>query len=208
LPKYSAACQHGPGLLRLGRPVQKGVSTPCAGLSLSIGTVTCHMAHVKSDITLIEILDIDCWAVGSRAPMTRCFFGIGPPLSAAPTRTAAPTSDPCGTPAGPAARTRSCADRSGPGSRSRPTTEPLSGDLHRRGQRGSNLGHDTAFKITLNGTLTTLYNFCSQTDCSDGRRPFAARPGYQRRLLRNNQRWCHPLARPLAAEPSSAFPTG
>jgi uncharacterized repeat protein (TIGR03803 family) len=29
------------------------------------------------------------------------------------------------------------------------------------------------FKITPSGTLTTLYNFCSQTNCTDGANPFA-----------------------------------
>jgi len=32
----------------------------------------------------------------------------------------------------------------------------------------------TVFKITPNGTLTTLYNFCSQSNCSDGDNPTAA----------------------------------
>jgi uncharacterized repeat protein (TIGR03803 family) len=32
-------------------------------------------------------------------------------------------------------------------------------------------GCGTVFKITLNGTLTTLYNFCSQTNCTDGSVP-------------------------------------
>jgi uncharacterized repeat protein (TIGR03803 family) len=31
----------------------------------------------------------------------------------------------------------------------------------------------TVFKITLSGTLTTLYNFCSQSDCTDGDYPVA-----------------------------------
>ena len=31
----------------------------------------------------------------------------------------------------------------------------------------------TAFKITLGGTLTTLYDFCSQSGCTDGSDPFA-----------------------------------
>ena len=29
----------------------------------------------------------------------------------------------------------------------------------------------TIFKITLSGTLTTLYNFCSQSGCTDGQYP-------------------------------------
>jgi uncharacterized repeat protein (TIGR03803 family) len=34
-------------------------------------------------------------------------------------------------------------------------------------------GDGTAFKITPAGTLTTLYSFCSQTDCTDGHLPTA-----------------------------------
>lgn len=36
----------------------------------------------------------------------------------------------------------------------------------------SDLG--TVFKITPSGTLTTLYNFCSQTNCADGEEPYGA----------------------------------
>jgi len=32
-------------------------------------------------------------------------------------------------------------------------------------------GSRTIFKITLSGTLTTLYNFCSQSGCTDGQYP-------------------------------------
>jgi len=35
-------------------------------------------------------------------------------------------------------------------------------------------GQGTVFKITHNGTLTTLYNFCSQSGCMDGEEPTAA----------------------------------
>src|SRR5581483_6699862 len=38
----------------------------------------------------------------------------------------------------------------------------LSGGAHHNG---------TLFKVTPAGELTTLYNFCSQTDCSDGAGP-------------------------------------
>jgi uncharacterized repeat protein (TIGR03803 family) len=34
-------------------------------------------------------------------------------------------------------------------------------------------GYGTIFKITPSGTLTTLYSFCSQTDCLDGANPYA-----------------------------------
>ncbi len=33
--------------------------------------------------------------------------------------------------------------------------------------------HGTVFKLTPSGTLTTLYSFCSQADCTDGEKPFA-----------------------------------
>jgi uncharacterized repeat protein (TIGR03803 family) len=39
---------------------------------------------------------------------------------------------------------------------------------------GVNGGQGTIFKITLGGTLTTLYNFCSQNECTDGAEPLAA----------------------------------
>lgn len=38
---------------------------------------------------------------------------------------------------------------------------------------GPNVGCGTVFKITPGGTLTTLYNFCSQPNCADGYYPFA-----------------------------------
>lgn len=45
------------------------------------------------------------------------------------------------------------------------------------GGSGSSCGVDggcgTVFKITPNGTLTTLYNFCSQPGCTDGVNPWA-----------------------------------
>jgi uncharacterized repeat protein (TIGR03803 family) len=36
---------------------------------------------------------------------------------------------------------------------------------------GSVFGQGTVFKLTPGGTLTTLYNFCSQSNCTDGGRP-------------------------------------
>src|ERR1022692_3309686 len=38
---------------------------------------------------------------------------------------------------------------------------------------GANGGYGTVFKITQGGTLTTLYSFCSQTNCTDGDGPIA-----------------------------------
>jgi uncharacterized repeat protein (TIGR03803 family) len=40
--------------------------------------------------------------------------------------------------------------------------------------RGPNVGCGTAFKITPGGALTTLYNFCSKSNCNDGYYPWAA----------------------------------
>jgi uncharacterized repeat protein (TIGR03803 family) len=39
------------------------------------------------------------------------------------------------------------------------------------GANATNVG--TVFKITPSGTLTTLYNFCAQTNCTDGANPYA-----------------------------------
>jgi uncharacterized repeat protein (TIGR03803 family) len=39
---------------------------------------------------------------------------------------------------------------------------------------GTDYGCGTIFKITPSGTLTTLYNFCSQSGCTDGELPEAA----------------------------------
>src|SRR5690242_8059443 len=35
-------------------------------------------------------------------------------------------------------------------------------------------GCGTVFKITPSGTLSTLYNFCSQANCTDGANPYSA----------------------------------
>jgi len=40
-------------------------------------------------------------------------------------------------------------------------------------QGGANGNYGTVFQITTGGTLTTLYSFCAQTDCTDGSYPFA-----------------------------------
>ncbi len=38
---------------------------------------------------------------------------------------------------------------------------------------GANGNYGTVFKMTPDGTLTTLYSFCSQTNCTDGSNPYA-----------------------------------
>lgn len=49
------------------------------------------------------------------------------------------------------------------------------GDLYGATQGGGANGiGGTIYKITPTGTLTTLYSFCSQTDCKDGYGPLAA----------------------------------
>src|ERR1039458_171858 len=74
------------------------------------------------------------------------------------------------------------------------------------GGGGANVYYGTVFKITPSGTLTTLYNFCPQSGCTDGGNPDAmqlrppkrvhgrpprrwARPGRQWGLLRDNVLW-------------------
>ena len=64
-----------------------------------------------------------------------------------------------------------CADGSGPG----PVILGSDGNFY--GTTGSDAANcsrgrcGTAFEITPSGVLTTLYNFCSQTSCSDGSSP-------------------------------------
>jgi uncharacterized repeat protein (TIGR03803 family) len=47
------------------------------------------------------------------------------------------------------------------------------GNLYGTASAGGAGGGGTVFKITLGGTLTTLYSFCSESDCTDGQQPFA-----------------------------------
>src|ERR1022692_215460 len=51
--------------------------------------------------------------------------------------------------------------------------QAANGDLYGTTSGGGNLGWGTVFKITPSGTLTTLYGFCSQTNCADGGAPDA-----------------------------------
>jgi uncharacterized repeat protein (TIGR03803 family) len=49
------------------------------------------------------------------------------------------------------------------------------GNLYGTTAQGGAVGYaGTIFKITLDGTLTTLHSFCAQTNCSDGEQPDAA----------------------------------
>jgi uncharacterized repeat protein (TIGR03803 family) len=48
-----------------------------------------------------------------------------------------------------------------------------SGNLYGTTSSGGTTFEGTVFKITPEGVLNTLYNFCSQTNCTDGGLPFA-----------------------------------
>ena len=51
--------------------------------------------------------------------------------------------------------------------------QATNGDLYGTTAKGGANGGGTVFKITPGGTLTTLYSFCSQTNCMDGVEPYA-----------------------------------
>ncbi len=48
----------------------------------------------------------------------------------------------------------------------------LDGSLYGAASSGGNDYHGTVFKITPSGTLLTVYDFCSQSGCTDGFEPF------------------------------------
>jgi uncharacterized repeat protein (TIGR03803 family) len=48
----------------------------------------------------------------------------------------------------------------------------LNGSLYGTTAGGGVNNYGTVFKITPSGTLTTIYNFCSQTNCTDGSVPY------------------------------------
>jgi uncharacterized repeat protein (TIGR03803 family) len=50
-------------------------------------------------------------------------------------------------------------------------TQATDGNLYGSMDIGGANGYGTIFKITLSGTLTTLYSFCSQSGCTDGEYP-------------------------------------
>jgi len=63
-----------------------------------------------------------------------------------------------------------CADGSGPVAQ---LVQATDGNLYGTTQSGGTTGNGTVFKITPSGTLTTLYSFCSQLNCTDGANPIA-----------------------------------
>jgi|HubBroStandDraft_5_1064220.scaffolds.fasta_scaffold46981_1 uncharacterized repeat protein (TIGR03803 family) len=52
-------------------------------------------------------------------------------------------------------------------------TEGVDGSFYGTTTGGGSSGGGTVFKITSTGKLTTLYSFCSQTNCTDGQEPSA-----------------------------------
>ena len=58
-----------------------------------------------------------------------------------------------------------CTDGYGPNA---PLVEAVNGDLYGTTIFGPGPGAGTVFKITPKGTLTTIYNFCSKPNCTDG----------------------------------------
>jgi uncharacterized repeat protein (TIGR03803 family) len=54
-----------------------------------------------------------------------------------------------------------------------PLLQAANGDLYGTASLGGRHLEGTIFKITLGGKLTTVYNFCSQTNCTDGASPSA-----------------------------------
>lgn len=61
----------------------------------------------------------------------------------------------------------------GPNQPRSPLVQDLYGNLYGTSEWGGPNSYGTVFKIAPNGTLTTLYNFCSQTNCTDGQLPTA-----------------------------------
>jgi uncharacterized repeat protein (TIGR03803 family) len=49
----------------------------------------------------------------------------------------------------------------------------MDGNFYGTTHEGGANGAGTVYKVTPSGTLTTLYNFCSQANCTDGKAPYA-----------------------------------
>lgn len=97
-----------------------------------------------------------------------CLLGCGTVFKMAPDGTLTTLHDFCSQP--------NCTDGAGPnGGLVQGTDGNLYGTTVNGGSRTScsSLGCGTVFQITLEGTLTTLYSFCSQLYCTDGDLPEA-----------------------------------
>jgi uncharacterized repeat protein (TIGR03803 family) len=71
---------------------------------------------------------------------------------------------------------RSCTDGDHPNGLVQATDGDFYGTTSQGGANGScefGAGCGTVFKMTPHGTLTTLYSFCSQSNCTDGDSPYA-----------------------------------
>ena len=51
--------------------------------------------------------------------------------------------------------------------------QAMDGNLYGTTEYGGTYGYGMVFKISLSGTLTTLYSFCAQSGCADGSSPVA-----------------------------------
>ncbi len=54
-----------------------------------------------------------------------------------------------------------------------PLLQASDGNFYGTTHSGGSYGYGTVFKITPSGSLTTLYSFCSQANCTDGANPYA-----------------------------------
>jgi uncharacterized repeat protein (TIGR03803 family) len=68
--------------------------------------------------------------------------------------------------------TFSCAQTGCGGPTEGPLVQATNGDLYGTTTGGGANGGGTVFRITPDGAFTTLYNFCSQSGCTDGEQPF------------------------------------
>ena len=63
----------------------------------------------------------------------------------------------------------SCTDGNGPAA----LVQATNGSFYGTTQLAGANGYGTIFEITAGGTLTTLYSFCAETNCTDGTKPYA-----------------------------------
>jgi uncharacterized repeat protein (TIGR03803 family) len=61
----------------------------------------------------------------------------------------------------------------GPNQPRAPLVQGADGNFYGTTEWGGPNSYGTVFKITPDGTVTTLYNFCSKTNCTDGQSPMA-----------------------------------